>query len=375
MSASALGRLQWDMGRGSDDVGAELVDLDDTGDSLAPRLYHAYVELTHLGPIADARVGRMYIAQAPEWLRIDGVTLRTRAIAAAHGLTFTAYGGLPVHAYQDERGGDLAAGVAAAARPWANATMRLEYSYFADDNYAPGQQNHIYGARLWQQIGDALTLHTAAHGVDDEARDVAADVTWLSSSLGALVQASYFQLLRDRGRLALPADILQGVLFAETPYWRARVFAEKSIGDHLALAGGTTIRALLDASDSAPLNRGYERYWLGPRAHALLGGRLDVGGSVEYWRSSGSLGGNTVAVGADASYRIDAQLRVRAGTDYASYRYDFFLGEEREASQRYFASVDGRYDALGLRGRIRYELEDTLDGLFHTLWLNAGVSL
>ncbi len=374
LSAVMLGRFAWDVGRGPEEVGDELLDLDDRSASAYFRLYHGYAEARRLGPIAWARVGRMFLDSTPEWLHIDGARVRSKAWRAAGSLQLEVYGGLPVHFYQEERSGDVIAGAAAIARPWSGGRLRADWTYLGDDNYTFGQDDHLYGVGVWQAIGSDLSLYAAAHGVDDEARDVRGHVSYFCERCGLSGRLGYFQLLRTRRRLALSIDRFSGLLFEENEFSQVTGQVEKQIGAHAAVAAGADVRTIINDGDGTPLNRAYQRYWIGPRLRDWPLEALEIGAAAELWNGVGNMGGDVITAGGDVTYRYGRTAKLRAGTDYARYRYDFFLGQERVDSRRYFASAEGWYRSWGLRGRVRYELEDTDMGTFHTLWLSTGVS-
>jgi len=380
VSGGALGRLAVNLGASGET--AALTDQDDTyGDGLGTtyfRLYHAHVEGTDLGPLMFVRGGRIFVTETPDFLHFDGGRVRM-ALLKSRRLWVEGYGGSPVHFYQGDRLGDVVTGAAIGARPWKGGRLRADWMWLRDVNYELGRNNHIYGGDVWQDAGPHVTFHAGAHAVEDEARDVRADTLLFHQRWGLSGQLGFFALLRERGRMALAADHLQGVMYDEQRFWQVRVLAEKSIGKHVAIGGGADVRELMDRADSTPLNRAFQRYWLGPRLRGLPRG-FEAGLAGELWRTPPESGGNAfdrymLTVGADASYWLRRIARFQLGTDYARYRYDFFLGEEHEDSRRYWGAVEAWVRRWGLRGRVKYDLEDSLGGLYHTLWLMLGVFL
>jgi hypothetical protein len=373
VAVAALGRLAWDMGIGEDQVDDSLKGLDDTRGPVFFRLYHAYLEASRLGPLMFLRAGRLYLEETPEWVHVDGGHVRS-ALEKKQRVYVEAYGGSPVHIYQGERSGDVVTGGALGSRLWKGARLRADYMYLQDQNYAPGQSNHLYGPSLWQWFGPSLVLYAAGHGLDNRPRDIRARASMFHEKLGLNAQLAYFQLLSTRRRIALSGDRLTGVLYDEREFWQIRGLVEKSIGPHVAIGGGADARTLVDADDSSPLNRTAQRYWLGPRFREFPKS-FDAGLTGEFWYSGGEQGGNVLTVGADASYMIRRAARFRLATDYARYRYDFYLGQERLDSRRFIASAEGWMRRWGLKAGVQYELESALEGIFHTLWATLGVSL
>lgn len=373
VAVAALGRLAWDMGIGRDQVDDSLKELDDTRGPVFFRLYHAYVEASRLGPLMFLRAGRLYLEETPEWVHVDGGHVRS-ALEKKKRVYVEAYGGSPVHIYQGERSGDVVTGGALGSRLWKGARLRADYMYLQDQNFAPGQRNHLYGPSLWQRLGPSVVLYAAGHGLDDRPRDIRARASMFHEGLGLNAQLAYFQLLSTRRRIALSGDRLIGVLYDEHEFWEIRGLVEKAIGPHVAIGGGADARTLVDAEDASPLNRTSQRYWLGPRFREFPKS-FEAGLTGELWYSGGDEGGNVLTVGADASYMIRRAARFRLATDYARYRYDFYLGQERLDSRRFIASAEGWLRRWGLKAGVQYELESALEGIFHTLWATLGVSL
>ena len=94
---------------------------DEHGGGSLGQLFYAYADVRSDGPVRLVRAGRQYVYQGQPF-HFDGLKLRTRRGAA--GFCASAFGGVPVHYFEESSGGDWLAGGGLELSPWPGAKRR-----------------------------------------------------------------------------------------------------------------------------------------------------------------------------------------------------------------------------------------------------------
>ncbi|MBI5362550.1 MAG: hypothetical protein HZA53_05175, partial [Planctomycetes bacterium] len=132
LTAHVMGRVAADLD-GREAAGSVFGSLEDHHDgAVTAELYHAWIDWAPKDGTLAVRAGRQIDARTPEFLHLDGITLRTRP-AGARAVELGLYGGVPVRLYESSSSGDRAFGTWAEARPWKGARARVDWMHIEDD--------------------------------------------------------------------------------------------------------------------------------------------------------------------------------------------------------------------------------------------------
>ncbi|MBI4600851.1 MAG: hypothetical protein HY721_02715 [Planctomycetes bacterium] len=371
VTAHFLGRLSEDID-GSRDSGRSFVfdSITDTYKSnVNGRLYHAYLDVHRVPLLETIRLGRQVVQEAPVIAYFDGGRLETAQLFGPR-LQLGGYGGLPVHLFESSPAGDALAGAYAQARPWKGGKARLDWMHARDDVTLGVEQDDLFGAALWQDLGELVQLHGAYTFLDDRSRDVVVRGTFQQPDWDLRVQGSYYELLERQRDLALELDPFFSAVFERSPYRQTRWVASKGFGEHYLLEAGFDLRRLKDGNDEGDYNRELERYFLTPSAHDLFAKGLGFSLTGELWDSGGRL---ILSAGADASYKLNDRLRASVGSFYSLYRYDYFADRERDHVQTYYVKL-GTKLTKNLKSDLEYDFEDDEFEEYHVLRVGLTLS-
>ncbi|MBW2533774.1 MAG: hypothetical protein JRI55_19955 [Deltaproteobacteria bacterium] len=324
------------------------------------------------GALALARVGRQ-TADHGRQVVFDGGALRLRLIDPQ--LELFAFGGRKHHFFEidDDYFEDWLASAGAVVRPLPGLRLEVDYRFLEEDTLErEGLMQHSYGAAAWFLHDDWLRLRAHFRGLDDRPSRAggAAGLEWVAGELGLELSAdAQLVTLGETGELD---DPFFSVLGESLPHVLARAELWKAFTTH---AGVYTAHAgwdgrILTEHDPTLFNRDHGRVylWLQAVDIGVAGPFAGVVGEYHYThRASGLPADDLFTVGGSLGWDR-RPVRVELGTDYARFKYDYYVDVEERADVRtYFADV-GAWPLDWLRVRVRYELEQ-FDRTVHTALL------
>jgi hypothetical protein len=338
------------------------------GDDVNLRLYTAHVDAHRLGAVELVRVGRQYLDEAPTPLSFDGARLDSAPAGSARAFV-SAYGGVPVHQFENSARGDLVYGLGGGFVPWSQARVRLDWMALRDEFLAQDRRDELYGLRWWQQLG-ALQLHGLHTWRDSRPRDLHLGARGeLPAAL--TVRADWRELLTTQRAQVTELDPFFAVAFAQTPYRQLDLAVERDFGVHMAIGLGADLRRLRDGGDESAFNREFDRLhadlWL--RDLGLRG--LGASFAASSWQTTGE---DFRAATGELEYRPGRHLRAALGSGYDLYRYDAFANRERLHVRSYYLRGDWRV-ATATRLDLGYEYERNDDTEFHLFRLGVTWTL
>jgi hypothetical protein len=370
-SGALLVRSAWDLDQPDDRLpGRTYSSLADTfDDELSTLLYTAYGQWRpKAGKVETFRAGRQFVDVA-ETFHVDGVAVRSRALDAATNLRVTAYGGVPVHFYEEGSSGDWLAGFQATADLRKGTRAALDYAHVQDELSGFGEQRNDFAAlQVWQRVGE----HTEAHGRLtwlEGARDVRLRVTHLLPEHDLLLQATYKHLFEDQSLRATEFDPYVSVLRTYHAYDQGELRAVKGFGDRWQVEAGASARELADQHDVGPFNRETRRVWLTPSVDDFPWKGATLTAGVESWSGDGQ---RIRTWTADLGHRFSKDLRVAAGSDFSLYDYGRLSRGERAHVRTVWLRADARLTdkvSLGLRATRERDEEET----YHAVSLSLSV--
>ncbi|MBI4564686.1 MAG: hypothetical protein HY716_08370 [Planctomycetes bacterium] len=337
------------------------------------RLYYAYLDVTHAGPLDLARAGRQFLYETPALFYFDGFRLDSKPCAEVKNLQVGLYGGVPVHMYESSAGGDLLAGAYLEAQPWKGAKARVDYARIRDDYLFGTQRDDLWGASLRQSLGEILILHGQYTRLEAESRDLLLRANFYERSLDLRVDLSWYHLYNSQKILSIETDFFFSSAFDYFPYDQARLLVAKGVGEYLVVQGGVDVRELDDDAKEATFNREFRRFYLTPVFSNWPVPGLSLSLTGEAWEVPGTDNGDIRTGGFDVSHAYSPQLKLSAGVAYALFKYDFFANLERERVRTVYGKITYK-DLNGFKLDVAYELEhDSLDD-FRTLKVGAAYS-
>jgi len=366
-----LGRLSEDIdGRSSRGRSSVFDSITDSyNNSVNGRLYHAYLDVHRLPALEFVRAGRQPIHDTPVFAYLDGGRLETVELWDQK-LQVGGYGGSPVHLFESSAEGDVLVGSYLQARPWKGGRARVDWMHARDRTTLGVESNDLFGAALWQNLGESVQLHGNYTFLEDKSRDFTVRGTYQEPEWDFRLQGSYHELLEPQRDLALELDPYFLVLQEHSPFRQTRWLASKGFGEHFVVDGGFDIRRLKDSSDEGTFNREFERYFLTPSVHDLLFKGLSFSVTGELWDSNGR---DIASAGADLSCEFNKTLRTSIGTNYSLYKYDYFLDRERDRVQSYYVKFVCKLTEHW-RSDLDYQFEDDEFDEYHVLRVGLTLS-
>lgn len=369
-----VGRLQVDVGSASDDPvtghlrargfwNADGRRRDDPfpgldhsfGDEWNGRLFAAHVDVHRQGPVELLRMGRQDLDETPTTLQFDGARLDSVRFGGAIKAWAMAYGGVPVHQFEERRRGDLVVGVAGGFQPWGGGRVRLDAMHLEDEFLAIDREDDLLSVHWWQRLGD-LQLHGLHTWLDGQPRDL--QLGGRGELLGCQWTLDYRELVTTQRQQVTELDPFSLIGFEYSPYRQVSAVLRRDLAEGLDVGLAGDLRRLRDEADQRAFNREFERLTIDAAWRDVLVDGLSLSIAGSYWNSSGEA---FRTVTGEIAYRPDASLRLAVGTGYDLFLFDVFEARERVHVRSYHARVERRLgDAVRLDAG--YELQrDDLD--------------
>ncbi|MCY3023126.1 MAG: hypothetical protein NTW87_29470 [Planctomycetota bacterium] len=349
------------------------------------RLYSAYADFNKIPGVEFLRAGRQWTYETPEILQFDGARLDTQPWFGKHGLTFSFYGGLPVHEFEHTPNGDALFGAAAEARPWKGSRWRLDYIHVDDnlhgeqadspttvehglDQPAPAgtRRNDLVAVSLWQTFHNPdVRVQGRFSELDGQAREAYARLIYDKADSRLQVAGTYRTWFEQQNRLANEFDQYYETLLGQEPYHNGTLVVSKGWTDKFWMEGGAAVRRLAHVNTEGQFNREFDRFYatFQIRDLPLKGFTYSINGSQ--WDGRGHAP-NTQQLGGDITYAWKREFESSVGTDYALYKYDFFRNMERDQVRTYYVKQRWRPTRWATLD-VHYDYERSRSDTFHTL--------
>ncbi|MFH1263953.1 MAG: hypothetical protein V1495_10995 [Pseudomonadota bacterium] len=335
------------------------------------RIYHAYVDVKEAGPFEKFRAGRQYRYEF-ESLHYDGATLQT---GSAAGLSVTAFGGIPVHLFENRLGhqtGDWMAGGALQFDPAPWARFRFDMVHLRDKgsgfraNFGD-QEDTLFGTSLWFDLDPNVMVSTRFTAFSDQVRDLRTEVRMLVPDQKLTIENRFYTLLKPQGIRAIDFDAY-GFIGSYEPFFEVMTTVTKGFGEHFFVDLGYMGRFLRDTQIGSAFNHGYQRGFVTVSTAGFPLEGMSLSATGDYFHGTDSTFKNNLF---SASFAADQEvwqrrMRLSGGTAFYLYRYNLFTGNESEDVRTYFARVSMKI-LESLDGRVGYEFEQDSLANFHTV--------
>jgi hypothetical protein len=348
--------LHWDMAgqSGPDDPLRDFWDQFD-GDAQG-RLYEAYVDLPKFGRDGEflLRLGRQYLEEEV-FLQFDGGRLDVDLGGKVEGLNLSVLGGVPVYFPDESRDGDWLVGVVARGRISGKARGRVSY-YHVSQNFEgindpvvdPGSQaffvpagqvdDDLLAFSLWVDLAERLHFYGLFDFLEWDPNELQLQLRWSSEDTRWSVIAGYDQLFERLVNVANEISPYVPLLGAYDPFLVASLRANYRPDDDWAFVAGISYRALEDEDDEGTFNHEYWQYQAGATRLGLLLEKLDATLTANGYTSDA--GPDTFVLTGSLDYRLNANVSVTGGIDYAYYKYIVQQGTERDNVWTYYVNVE-----------------------------------
>lgn len=353
-----------------DEAGSPFSSVYDTfSGNAVGRLYYAYFDAKDLGPVKELRVGRQHRYEI-ESLYYDGLTLE---FAPVKRLAFSAFGGVPVHLFENQFGfdpGDWMAGGALTWNPFVSMQMRFDYVHLKDKltgfRVASGDlEDDLFGATLWWNIDRHLETMLRFTSFSDQVRDLKLTTVLTFPEKDLAFRLHFFRLIRGYDIRVIDYDAF-GVAGTYLPYSELSMTVTKG-WDHFALDGGFTLRFLNDEQEENPFNHGFERAYGAVSVYDLPMKGFSLTATGDYYHGEDNDLKNNIFGGSItlAQELFNKRFRISGGSAFYLYRFNFFTGNESDNVRVYFAQLRGKI-LKDLEARVGYEFEDNDFNGFHS---------
>ena len=345
-------------------------------------LYSAYTDFHKIPGIEFLRAGRQWNYDTSEVLPFDGVRLDTAPVLGKHELKFSFYGGVPVYSFALVPNGGSMGGAAVEGRPWKSMRMRLDFTHI-DEDYSqdhkdtldplpnslnPGTgylHNDLASFSLWQVFQKPnVQLQARVSELDGRARDGFARAVYNKNELNLQVIGSYNVWFNQQPRLVNQYDMYFDTLAGQEPYQNASLVVSKGWTDNVWTEGGAVVRRLTHSGTETTFNHEFDQYYASLQLRDLLLKGLMFSVTGSRWDGRGQSPASD-ELGGEISYKAGKRFQTSAGTDYALYKYDLFLGNELDQVRTYYLKQrwkPTRWTALD----VNYEREHSLKRSFDT---------
>lgn len=348
------------------DIHSPFWNIYDTFDAHAVgRLYHAYVNFQDVGPLNTIRIGRQHRYDF-EAMYYDGATFETKPFA---GFTLTAYGGMPVHMYENQIGsdpGDWVVGTALQWRPVDKFQVRFDYVHVRDkaSYFQPNlgtREDNLFGGSVWWDIGRHVSLKADISAFSNVLRDASVLAAIKFPSRDFNVQLKAYRLLKPYGPHVIDFDMFnfESNLQAFTEF-TGTVY--KGFGKHVAMQLGGSVRQLDTYQTANAYNNGYLRAFATVTTMGLIAKGLTLSATGDYYRGENNDLRNNYFGGTFSATQKFLKDRIRAtiGTTYYYYAYNLYTGLQSNNVQNYYAQLRAKLFG-GLEGRLGYRFEHSVN--------------
>ncbi|EKD42779.1 MAG: hypothetical protein ACD_73C00023G0002 [uncultured bacterium] len=340
------------------------------------RLYHAYLNVNHIDPIDNIRLGRQHL-QNIEHFYFDGLSFETVPYA---GIILGGFGGVPVHLQENQFGvdrGDYVFGGYLQWNPISKVRLRFDYSRLNDDDSGlrlslGDQQDDLMGASLWVDVNKNFNLYGKLTSFSDELRDGTFAATILLPKQSLTIRFQAFRLLETYDVRVSDWDA-NSFAGSYLPYWEFGANVTKGLGKKFSFDLGFSKRILDDAQNTSAFNHGFSRGYASLLSRNFLLDGLDMNAVVDYYHGEdNALKNNTVGLSYSASQTFfkknkklkDKEIKLTAGTAFNLYQYNLLTGNEESRVQTYFGEIGGKITP-NIKMVGRYEFEHNNYNGFH----------
>lgn len=312
-------------------------------------IYEANFALNEpLQNLTKLRVGRQSGGR-DEPVFFDGLS----AELGGEKLNFSLYGGAAIHFFEPGThwGEDTLEGAGVDYTPLRSLGVSFDYLLVKDrtkyDPPARTLHDRMVALKVWQRFEPFIRISEKYRLLNGAPRDFSVQAAAASQEADAELLVSYFRQFRIQNELTNEFSPFSIIMGQSAPYQSYDIKIRKVILDRVATGLGYYKRALLDAADSGPFNKEYDRAFLDAEVSDILTAGLSATIIADKWKGQDT---SYNALGYDLSYRIKRktykETKVSIGAYSSLYKYDYYLDlGVRERVRTYY--LTGKYPLTG----------------------------
>ncbi|HSA60485.1 MAG TPA: NrfD/PsrC family molybdoenzyme membrane anchor subunit [bacterium] len=353
------------------DSGSPYRSIYDTfGSHAIGRFYYGYLDVNKVGLFSNIRAGRQHLYEL-EGLHFDGLSVETKPYA---GFVVSAFGGVPVHLYENQFGfdpGDWTAGGALQWTPIARLRFRFSGVHLRDKVSAfrifqGNLDDTLFGGAAWLNITPNWELYSRVTAFTDQLRDLdfGSSTSFPKQDLKLTVTAHRLLEAYD-----FRVNELDPFSFAGTyqPYTEAMAQIYKGFGKKFGLVVGGGMRLLDHNQVASAFNHGFAKAYGSFTTRGFLAKGLSSTLTADYYRGrDNTLKNNYFGLSFSVNQEfMKKRLVVGAGTAFYLYRFNLFTGDESSDVRTYFGEIEGRI-RKDLKLKAGYEFEKNRINGFHS---------
>ncbi len=353
--------------------------LADTRGRTYGQLSAAYIDLRpEGGPLGTARVGRQWLEEAPELVRMDGVRLESAALDSFLAARAVVFAGIPDHLYESSRSGDRVYGGGITARPWRDALLSAVFARI-HDTY---EIEHVDAAERVSRRDDCLRFSYRQHLLDrrfvwrseyalleNEPRELKLRASYELPSGKTSVSGRFTWVFSRMDALATEYDPYYSVLRSLYPYREAGALVRHEFADWFDAGGGVSVRRLVNGARVGAYNHEFERYYVTAALRELPFPTSELVATANCYETGSD---RTWAVEGSYAQQLCASLRCEIGSGYSLWKEDRYDHRERtDVRSFYLRAAYAVAKAVTLEAE--YMLENDEEGTMHRV--EAGVKV
>jgi curved DNA-binding protein CbpA len=334
ISGYISGRMSQDLD-GSDHPDS-FVSIPDSHDRFYARLNYAYVDFRPEWKLLEvARVGRQWLSEVSEIVRMDGLRLESQALEHSLQTKLILYGGVPEHLGESSRSQDRLYGIGLEVRPWKMARLSAAYTRlkdvykqeWVDNTNRISARDDLLSFELRQNMFEnTLIFYGAYSNLNSESRETRMKLAYESEDGHWGTSLRYRILHSTQNSQSTELDPYVSVLRSYHPYQEITFNLRRDLSKMLTADAGASIRRMDKERDKGAFNHDFERYFLSgtfqkwplQASEVTVAGNLYDADGDRFWEIEGSW-----------QHDFTDSLRTVMGTGYALYHEDRYTLEER----------------------------------------------
>lgn len=333
------------------------------------RLYQAYFDAENLF------YSRSLVRLGRQERHLDMVYYFDGAFAEVdihEAVTISAFGGSSVYDFKGPKHDDWIAGAGVGFSPVPTTEIYFNFVHLTEDARNEGLHDDVYMVKIKQLLFEFLELSGHGTVLAEQWKELHFQGIFYYPEWDFQIKTQVHLLVNPVERVTTNIDTYTTFMRSLQPYQEFFLDISKTLGDNLCAEAGYRGRKLDRDRDGEAFNREFNLFYATATISDYPWQNFSVSVSGELWLSEGGGKNDFYGVDAEITYRWDTKLKVSIGTDYALYKYDAYLEDEKIDVYTTFAGLSYKY-SQNLEFKIRYEWETYQGEDFHLLDLKVVI--
>lgn len=293
-------------------------------------VYDAYLDVMDYSVLNILRLGRQYGPKEQD-AHFDGAALDLGFFRDRIGVFV--YGGLPVHFFEEEGGGNFMDGLAGGGLDLSlHPTSRIvaEFQYVRDRNIFETLEDRTTQLSIYQSVISSLETYGSIRIVDEGVKDYSLQLSGDFENEQLTFHLRFYHLVRTDKNRTIEHSPYDGFLGSLYPHQQFDVGFFKGFGDHVGISAGGTYRYLLDGRQESIFNHSFMTEYITLELYDVWTPGLGFSFSMYDWSTFAAREDRVTSVGGDVSYERSKVVRARAGSFYNYYKTNYYRDLEEK---------------------------------------------